>query len=152
MRRASILPSSLWQGLHYRTCRFASSQPPGPRAYKPAAPEERISRHPPLPEEPAPEPKKGILSRIWPRPGTRAQHVEPEARNPARGMEAAQRVVREGVLDPRYRPAARRVTALLCALPIAIGLGYELFRRRFLGGEQRKIPRRRTHGEGESTT
>jgi len=55
-------------------------------------------------------------------------------------MEAAQRYVREGILDPRYRPAARRVTAIICALPLALYLTYELFERRFMGKEQKIRP------------
>jgi hypothetical protein len=49
-------------------------------------------------------------------------------------------VVTTGKLDPRYKAAARRWTALICALPIALVLSYELFRRQFLGAEQKKIP------------
>ena len=52
-----------------------------------------------------------------------------------RGRAATQRVLREGVLDLRYKPASRRVTALICALPIVIVVGIELYRRRFLGKE-----------------
>ena len=48
------------------------------------------------------------------------------------------RVVREGKLDDRYKPAARRITALICALPILIFTSYVLFQRRFMGVEQKK--------------
>jgi hypothetical protein len=43
------------------------------------------------------------------------------------------------VLDPRYKQAGSVYTRLIVALPIAIYLSYELYRRRFLGVEQKKI-------------
>jgi hypothetical protein len=49
-------------------------------------------------------------------------------------------VVREGVLDPRYKGAARKYTAIICALPIVIVLSYVLLQRRFMGKEQKKLP------------
>lgn len=60
--------------------------------------------------------------------------------NPARGMEATRRVVREGVLDPRYKAAATRVTALICATPIVLYLTWELYQRRFNGKGQKVRP------------
>lgn len=57
-------------------------------------------------------------------------------RDPARGLEAARRVVTEGVLDPRYQRAARSYTAIIVALPLALYLSYELYQRRFMGKAQ----------------
>jgi hypothetical protein len=60
--------------------------------------------------------------------------------NPERGAEAAARYVKEGVLDKRYAGAARRATALIVAMPLVIGLGYELYQRRFNGKERKRVP------------
>lgn len=66
-----------------------------------------------------------------------AAHSEPK--DPARGMEAAKRVVTTGKLDARYKGAARRYTAIICATPIAIYLSYVLYGRLFLGVERKEI-------------
>lgn len=58
--------------------------------------------------------------------------------DPARGYEASRRVVRQGVLDERYKRGARAYTRIIVAMPIVIYLTYELYRRRFLGVERRK--------------
>lgn len=97
----------------------ATSQQPTIPAYKP---QPRISRHPTEPEDAA-------------QPEITAQA---EPKDPARGAAAMMRVVREGKLDDRYKPAARRITALICALPILIFTSYVLFQRRFMGVEQKK--------------
>lgn len=63
--------------------------------------------------------------------------------------------MREGVLDPRYKEGAKRYTRLIVASPIAIFLTWELYRRRFLGVEQKVVPaakdieEERMGGEGE---
>ena len=144
MRPEGRLVIVRWQRCLHTTSRRASAQPPQPRSYRPIPPEERISRHPPIPEDPvpAPEPQRGIFSWFGGRPNIEAAAKPAEPLDPARGVEAAKRVVREGVLDEKYRPAARRVTAIFCALPIVIGLSYELYGRLFLGVEQKTIPTR----------
>lgn len=116
--------------------------PPEPRSFRAARAEERISKHPAHIESRAPEQakrkSKGLFARMWPfRP---AEPVYLGAHNPARGMEATRRVVREGVLDPRYKAAATRVTALICATPIMLYLTWELYQRRFNGKGQKKRP------------
>ena len=136
-RAASISKASQWQRTPPIAHRCASTQPPPPRPFNPAV-SKRIPPTPP-PEEP-PVPKKGILSRIWPFSRTQAAERVNEPKDPARGAEAARRVVREGHLDPRYKEAAAKITALICALPIAIYLSYELWRRRFMGVERKQIP------------
>ncbi|KAK0782765.1 hypothetical protein LTS02_012069 [Friedmanniomyces endolithicus] len=124
--------------------RYAStakpSQPPEPRAFKPIPPSERVSK---TPQNEAIEvtkpPKQSLIRRLFStRPEQPGSNAEP--RDITRGLEASQRVVRDGILDARYRPAARRVTAIICALPIAIYLSYELFERRFMGKEQKVRP------------
>ena len=131
---------SPWQGARFVSRRYASGQPPAPRPWKQTPPEERISRHPAHPEEPQPERKKGFISRLWPFSSTQPSASTNEPKDPKRGLEATIRVVREGVLDPRYKDAAKKYTRLICALPIAIYTSYELYRRRFLGVQQKKVP------------
>lgn len=63
-------------------------------------------------------------------------HREPL--DPARGAAASLRFAREGVVDPRYKPAARRVIAIICAVPILIVTSWVLFQREFMGVEQKK--------------
>lgn len=62
------------------------------------------------------------------------------APDPQRGIEASLNVARGGKLDPRYRPAARRVLAIMIALPVTLVLSWELYQRRFMGKEKRPIP------------
>jgi len=72
-----------------------------------------------------------------------------EPLDPARGREASLRVVREGVLDPRYKPASRRVIAIICAVPIFIVSSWVLFQRQFLGVEQKKHTGRGQSEDGD---
>lgn len=57
--------------------------------------------------------------------------------------------MREGILDPRYRPASRRVTAIICALPVLLVTSWMLFERQVMGVEQ-KVHQVRL-GKGEET-
>lgn len=75
--------------------------------------------------------------------------IYPSSPDPQRGIEAARRVVREGVLDARYSRAAKNFTLVMCALPIAIYTSYELFQRRFRGKLQRGGVVEREGGDGE---
>lgn len=76
--------------------------------------------------------------------------IYPSSPDPQRGIEAARRVVREGVLDPRYSRAAKNFTLVMCALPIAIYTSYELFQRRFRGKLQRgRVVERDGDGDGD---
>lgn len=118
-------------------CRFVSQRPPSPRPF-----EERRSR---IVQDEAPEPttelppapKKGLLSRWL---GSKEQKpLLDSPPDPERGVEASYRVVKEGVLDSRYKEGEKKWTRLIVALPVAIYLSYELFRRRFQGVEQKQI-------------
>jgi hypothetical protein len=125
--------TSQWQKLVQQR-RLASTQPPpAPRTYR--RPPERLPVETP-PE--LPPVKQGILSRLF---GSRnKQPVFNETPDPSRGLEATYKVVREGVLEPRYKQAAKAYTRLIVALPLAIYLGWELYRRRFFGVEQKPFP------------
>jgi hypothetical protein len=70
-------------------------------------------------------------------------------RNPERGLEAAKNVVRSGKLDERYRRAAWQYTKIICLLPLVIYLSWELYQRRFLGKEQKRlVPKEAEKQEG----
>lgn len=76
--------------------------------------------------------------------------IYPSSPDPQRGIEAARRVVREGVLDARYSRAAKNFTLVMCALPIAIYTSYELFQRRFRGKLQKgRVVDRDGEGDGD---
>ncbi|OCL11065.1 hypothetical protein AOQ84DRAFT_361854 [Glonium stellatum] len=47
----------------------------------------------------------------------------------------------DGQLPAKYKPAARRIMAIMVALPIAIVTGYELYQRLVLGEERKLMPR-----------
>ncbi|KAK5696992.1 hypothetical protein LTR17_024117 [Elasticomyces elasticus] len=132
-RRVSTL--SPWRTLGYSTT-TKPSQPPEPRPYKPI---ERPAKDIEDSIEVTTPENKGLLGHLFSRRGKQLPRKN-EPGDIARGLEASQRVVRDGILDPRYRPAARRVTAIICALPIALYLSYELFERRFMGKEQKVRP------------
>ncbi|OQO08688.1 hypothetical protein B0A48_06558 [Cryoendolithus antarcticus] len=68
-----------------------------------------------------------------------ADGTKPEPLDLARGYAATMRVAREGVLDRRYRPAARRVTAIICAVPVLLVTSWVLYKRQFLGEEQKML-------------
>ncbi|EME49620.1 hypothetical protein DOTSEDRAFT_20051 [Dothistroma septosporum NZE10] len=113
--------------------------PPSPRPYQQTAPEQRSSRRPQCPDTPAAvEQKKSLISRVWPFKLSQQGPIDIGIRDPARGVEAARRVAKGGVLDSRYKPTASRVTALIVALPISIYLSYELIQRRFMGKERKR--------------
>lgn len=133
-----------------------AAAPPPPRPFKPIPAHERIARYPDhaLEDSATSTEKKGkgggkeIFSRLWryasststtSTTSTKAQPepIYPSSPDPQRGIEAARRVVREGVLDARYSRAAKNFTLVMCALPIAIYTSYELFQRRFRGKLQR---------------
>ncbi|KAK0871563.1 hypothetical protein LTS02_001902 [Friedmanniomyces endolithicus] len=134
MRRPPAAPPPPWLKATYAST-TKPSPPPEPRAYKPPSP----SQTPKEPLETPDPPKQSLIRRLF---STRNVQPLPDAepKDIARGVEASQRVVRDGFLDPRYRPAARRVTAIICALPLAICLSYVLFERRFMGKEQKVRP------------
>lgn len=146
------MPPSIRQALNpSQRAGYATNKPapPQPLPYKPAQASERISRHPPEPIQPAKPLKQTLIRRLF---SLRDEApVTREPKNIARGIAATQRVLTEGVLDPRYRPAARRVTAIICALPIVFCLGYELFQRRFEGKEQKAIPEKKSDIMEEKT-
>ena len=134
LRHPAIRPSQ-WQRKLYQTTRSVNTtQPPPPRPYTPAPP--RATPRPEFPD--LPPVRLTIYERIF---GKRKEKPvpEPEPLDPARGREAAERVVREGVLDPRYKDAAKKYTRLIVASPLAIYLTYELYRRRFEGVEQKTV-------------
>lgn len=145
--------------------------PPAPRPFKPLPAHERIARYPDhaLEDSATSTEKKGkgggakeIFSRLWryasstssttsTTKSTTAQPepIYPSSPDPQRGIEAARRVVREGVLDPRYSRAAKNFTLVMCALPIAIYTSYELFQRRFRGKLQKgRLVEREGEGDG----
>lgn len=75
-----------------------------------------------------------------------------EPLDPQRGYEASVRVAQGGKLDARYRPAARRVLAIMVALPFSIWLSWELFQRRYMGKEQKRITRDGAGGKSSKGT
>ncbi|KAK5142785.1 hypothetical protein LTR32_004941 [Rachicladosporium monterosium] len=131
MRRPQTTPPPPWLKATYAST-TKPLPPPEPRAYKPPPPSPTLKE----PLETTFPPKQSLIKRLF---STRNVQPLPDAepKDIARGVEASQRVVRDGFLDPRYRPAARRVTAIICALPLAIYLSYVLFERRFMGKEQK---------------
>lgn len=112
-----LRPSSL--STPFRTY---STQPP------PAGP---FKTGPLPPKAPKPSPQQS-------KPAPLPDFLKREPLDPARGAAATQRVVREGVLDPRYKPASRRVIAIICAVPIFLVTSWVLFQRQFMGVEQKK--------------
>jgi hypothetical protein len=109
---------------------------------------------PPIkPYQTGPLPPKALKPAPTPKPTTEPitparSFLDREPLDPARGVAASLRVVREGVLDPRYKPASRRVIAIICAVPIFIVTSWVLFQRQFLGVEQRKHTGRGGESEG----
>jgi len=120
----------------------STQPPPPPRPFKtgpPPPPAPKIALTP-TPAEPTPP------TPTW---------LESEPLDPARGRAASERVVREGILDPRYKPASRRVTAIICALPILLVTSWMLFERQVMGVEQKVHAVRggpRPLGQGEEET
>lgn len=155
---------------HHPTAAAAAAPPPAPRPFKPLPAHERIARYPDyaLEDSATSTEKNGkgkggakaIFSRLWryassttttTSKSTTAQPepIYPSSPDPQRGIEAARRVVREGVLDPRYSRAAKNFTLVMCALPIAIYTSYELFQRRFRGKLQKgRVVEREGDGDG----
>lgn len=102
--------------------RATQRAPPPPQIYKRSAtqqPAESTTVEPPI-AQPAPKD-----ARFGPR-------------DLERGRQASLKAAQTGKLDARYKPAARRVLAIIVSLPVVIVLGYELFQRRF-GDKQQKI-------------
>lgn len=152
---------------HHHPAAAAAAAPPPPRPFKPLPAHERIARYPDHAFEDSAtstEKKgKGIFSRLW-RYATstssttttskststaQPEPIYPSSPDPQRGIEAARRVVREGVLDARYSRAAKNFTLVMCALPIAIYTSYELFQRRFRGKLQKgRVVERDGDGDG----
>lgn len=163
---------------HHPTAAAAAAAvppPPAPRPFKPLPAHERVARYPDhaLEDSATSTEKNGkgggakeIFSRLWryasststttsTTSSTTASTAQPEpiypsSPDPQRGIEAARRVVREGVLDPRYSRAAKNFTLVMCALPIAIYTSYELFQRRFRGKLQKgRVVERDGNGGGK---
>lgn len=151
-----------------------AAAPPPPRPFKPLPAHERIARYPDhaLEDSATSTEKKAkgggkggakeIFSRLWryassttstttTKPTTaQPEPIYPSSPDPQRGIEAARRVVREGVLDARYSRAAKNFTLVMCALPIAIYTSYELFQRRFRGKLQKgRVVERDGDGDGD---
>lgn len=149
----------------------AAAAPPPPRPFKPLPAHERVARYPDhaLEDSATSTEKNGkgggggakeIFSRLWRYASTSStasststtaqpEPIYPSSPDPQRGIEAARRVVREGVLDARYSRAAKNFTLVMCALPIAIYTSYELFQRRFRGKLQRgRVVEREGDGDG----
>lgn len=163
---------------HPPTAAAAAAAPPPPRPFKPLPAHERIARYPDhaLEDSATSTEKKGkgggrgggakeIFSRLWRYASTTStsstasttsksttaqpEPIYPSSPDPQRGIEAARRVVREGVLDARYSRAAKNFTLVMCALPIAIYTSYELFQRRFRGKLQKgRVVEREGDGDG----
>lgn len=159
---------------HHSTAAAAPPPPPAPRPFKPLPAHERIARYPDnaLEDSATSTEKNGkggggggrakeIFSRLWRYASTtttttskstttaQPEPIYPSSPDPQRGIEAARRVVREGVLDARYSRAAKNFTLVMCALPIAIYTSYELFQRRFRGKLQRgRVVEREGEGDG----
>lgn len=143
----------------------APHPPPAPRPFKPLPAHERIARYPDhaLEDSATSTEKKGkgggakeIFSRLWryasstTTSSAQPEPIYPSSPDPQRGIEAARRVVREGVLDARYSRAAKNFTLVMCALPIAIYTSYELFQRRFRGKLQKgRVVERDGEGDGD---
>lgn len=156
---------------HHPAAAAAAAAPPPPRPFKPLPAHERIARYPDhaLEDSATSTEKNGkggrgggakeIFSRLWryasSSSSTKSTTAQPEpiypsSPDPQRGIEAARRVVREGVLDARYSRAAKNFTLVMCALPIAIYTSYELFQRRFRGKVQRgRVVERDGDGDGD---
>ncbi|KAI6867831.1 hypothetical protein KC338_g4267 [Hortaea werneckii] len=154
-------PSPIWRAFYSSTSRPSNTTaPPQPRPWRKQEPSERVVRPPQWAQEEAQstQPKK----RSWthrlfalrddsipeeqptpqpqPTPSPPKQQPQQPTDTAARALEASRRYITEGFKDPRYRSAARRVTAIICALPLALYLSYELFQRRFMGKEQKIRP------------
>ncbi|KAI6816187.1 hypothetical protein KC332_g10752 [Hortaea werneckii] len=143
------------------TSRPSNTAPPQPRPWRKQEPSERVVRQPQWAQEEArstqpkkrswthrlfalrddsiPEEQPGPAPQPTPSPPKQQQQSQPSD-TAARALEASRRYITEGFKDPRYRSAARRVTAIICALPLALYLSYELFQRRFMGKEQKVRP------------
>jgi len=138
--------------------RFASSQPPAAKAYIPKSrvkPQQQVEQ-PTDPASKTPE-SPGLSFYIFPffynrrrerqrlREKQAVQSTEPL--DPERGRAAAERYVREGVVEERYRKSGRQVTTIICGIPIILGLGWILFERTFRGREQKSFPRVKNQNE-----
>ena len=123
------------------------------RIYATAPPPAKPFRTSPLPPK-APKPAPAPISEPTTEPPTEPvrDFLYREPLDPARGAAASLRVAREGVLDPRYKPASRRVVAIICAVPIFIVTSWVLFQRQFLGVEQKKHTGRGQSEDGEEVT
>ena len=116
--------------------------PPPPRPFKPGPP------------PPKSAPNTAPTTNATPEPLPPADNwFEKEPLDPARGRAASERVVREGILDARYKPASRRVTAIICALPVFLVTSWMLYQREVMGVEQKVHDVRKVQalGAGEGT-
>ncbi|GAM84338.1 hypothetical protein ANO11243_023320 [Dothideomycetidae sp. 11243] len=107
----------------------AASQPIGQSAVTPVAPSS-------TPDE-IHNPDTGFSFSSSSSSTSREEPESPAARQ-ARGLAAAQHVASGGKLPPRYKSAARRMTALIVALPFVI-VGTPLVWERVVEGKERKV-------------
>ena len=162
--RAILIRSARWPSQRPNPIRLrcASTQTPPPvRPYRSQTEDERaaLRRPEPEPEAPPQSRTRQFLSRYLnpfhepaPQPAkTTADATVQEPRDPERGVEAAQRVVRQGVLDPRYKADSRRWIAIIIGLSITIGLFPEVWRRTMKGEKRKEVPppKRKTEGAQE---
>ena len=157
VRARRFQPSSpIWRALYSSTSRPSHTAPPQPRPWRKQEPSERVVRQPQWVAEEAksiPPKKRSWTHRLFalrddsipeeqpaPEPTPTPSQPKEPSDTAARALEASRRYITEGFKDPRYRSAARRVTAIICALPLALYLSYELFQRRFMGKEQKVRP------------
>ncbi|KAM0717630.1 hypothetical protein Q7P37_007482 [Cladosporium fusiforme] len=122
---------------------YATNPPPAAGPYKPPSASTPPPARKPTTATTTPQPTST--------PATPAPPLKPthEPLDPARGAAASLKAAREGVLDPRYKAASRRVVAIICAVPIFLVTSWVLFQRRFMGVEQKKHTARERADEGE---
>lgn len=118
---------------------YATTPPPAAKPYK-------SGPLPPPAPKPQPMPSLNLTPEELKSSSWLSHPPKPEALDPARGAEASLRAAREGVLDPRYKPASRRVLAIICAVPIFLVTSWVLFQRQFLGVEQKKREKKEENG------
>lgn len=144
--------------LRIASCRYASSQPPAAKAYKPPIRVKRQEQKQEVEDTTSTAPEApGLLFYIFPFGYNRRRERQrlrekqaaqsPEPLDPERGRAAAERYVREGVVEERYRKSGRQVTTIICGIPIILGLGWILFERTFRGREQKSFPRVKNQNE-----
>ncbi|OCK83477.1 hypothetical protein K432DRAFT_423346 [Lepidopterella palustris CBS 459.81] len=121
-----------------------------PLPYKPSSVQPKPSLHslpkprtpPPPPPPPAPAPSKPSVPLPSTNSSAPAGTATTDIPNPNTSGTPGAKTKPDGKLPPKYKPAARRVTAIMVALPIVIVTSYELYLRLIVGRERRAMPRR----------